>query len=507
MATEAQALEAGIAACRAGDFGKARHLLEAALAVAPQAVAGWAALGQACARQGDHAAASRALQRAIAIDPQSSALRLNWAFVLRVQGDAPAARRELLAILQREPGNALAHYNLGNLLLELREADAAEQHYQAALAHAPGNTEARYNLACLWRDRGDVSAALALLREVLAQAPRHAGAWHNLAGCHRALGDWPAARDGYRQALTIEDSALSRYALATLDLLEARWQSGWAGYEARWQACGIAEPAIALERWQGAAVAPTARLLIIAEQGFGDVLQFVRFVPALRTRFAHVTLVCPTPLWRLLAASLGDTVTVLDAIPAQDGYTHWLPLMSLARALKIDEAALAAYATPYLRSTQPPTRFETGRRRIGLCWTGSTTQADNARRSVPLGLLRQLATVPGVCWHNLQQGKGQEASAAGFELVDDSGSWRDFDDTAAYMAGLDLILTSCTSVAHLAGALGKPVWLMSRFDADWRWLLDRDDSPWYPSLRLFRQPRPGDWPAVVAAVAQAINAP
>ncbi|WP_187359911.1 tetratricopeptide repeat protein [Chitinolyticbacter meiyuanensis] len=496
-------LEAGIAACRSGDYAKARHLLETALQAEPRVVAGWAALGQACVRLGDASAAGQALQRALALDPASSALRLNWAAVLRTQGDNAGAREALQALLHAEPGHALAHYNLGNLLRDEGETDTAEQHFLTAIRLAPALVEAHYNLACLWRDRGDVTAARGGFQRVLALSPRHADACHNLAGCHRALGDWDAARAGYSTALVLSDSALSRYALGTLDLLQGRWADGWDGYEARWAACGIAEPDIALPRWRGEAVAASARLLIVAEQGFGDVLQFARFVPGLRARFAAVTLVCPTPLLRLLATSLGDAVTVLDAIPIASGYSHWIPIMSLAGVLGIDESRLANYAAPYLQSSQPARQFAAGERHVGLCWTGSPSQLDNARRTVPLGLLRQLAPLP-LRWHNLQQGQGEAARAAGFDLVDESADWADFDATAAYVAGLDLVLTSCTSVAHLAGALGKPVWLMSRFDADWRWLLARDDSPWYPTLRLFRQPRPGDWPAVVEAVRMAL---
>ncbi|UXY14607.1 tetratricopeptide repeat protein [Chitiniphilus purpureus] len=498
-------LACGIAATRAGESAAARALLEPALRESPGQAHGWAALGQACARLGDPVAARAALARAVALDPRSPALRLNLANVLRTLGETAAARAELERALQLAPDYAPAHYNLANLLRDNNAPEAAKAHYLAALDAAPDHLESRYNLGCLLRQHGEMTEALATFEAVLARAPGHADAWHNLGGCRRALGDWEGARAAYRQALALSDTPLPRYALGTLDLLHGRWREGWIGYEARWAACGVTPPTVPLPRWHGEAVAATARLLVFSEQGYGDLLQFARFVPQLQARFATVTLACPPAMARLMAASL-DGVTVCDHLPDPATFTHCVPIMSLAATLQVDEAMLRTFPVPYLRTPEggAPAVRGTGLN-IGLCWTGNPGQADNIQRTVPLGLLRNLAHLPGITWHNLQQGKAEQARAAGFTLHDASAHWRDFADTAAYLDGLDLVISACTSIAHLAGALGRPVWLVSRFDADWRWLLAREDSPWYPSLRLFRQPRPGDWPAAVAALEGALR--
>ncbi|TJZ65872.1 tetratricopeptide repeat protein, partial [Chitiniphilus eburneus] len=455
---------------------------------------------------GDHAAACEALAQAVRLDPTAPALRVNHASMLRALGDAAGARAELEAALRLAPGDINARYNLANLLLDSGDEQGAVAAYQAVLTMAPGHAGARYNLGCLARRRGDIEAALAWFEQVVAQAPTHADAWHNLAGCRRALGDWDAARAAYERSVALEDSARSRYALGTLDLLQGRWRPGWDGYEARWEACGRTLPALPLPTWLGEAVPPGARLLVHAEQGYGDLLQFARFLPGLRQRFATVTVACPPALLALLAASL-DGIEVCDSLPDPADFTHAVAIMSLARVLHLDEAALGRYPVPYLRA---PSGAQAGAERgpglnVGLCWTGNPAQSDNLWRSIPLGLLRGLRDIPGISWHNLQQGQAAQARAAGFELRDASGQWRDFGDTAAYLAVLDLVITACTSIAHLAGGLGKPVWLLSRFDADWRWLLDRQDSPWYPSMRIWRQPTPGNWPAAVDKLDRALR--
>ncbi|WP_018748665.1 tetratricopeptide repeat protein [Chitiniphilus shinanonensis] len=498
----------GLAACRAGDFAAARLSLDLALRAQPGAVAGWAALAQACARSGDPAAAHQALRHAIRLDPDSVALRANHASVLRELGDIAAARAELDVALRLAPDDVAARYNLGNLLLDEGDEAGAEAAYRAVLVNAPRHVGSRYNLGCIARRRGEITFAMTCFDEVLALQPDHADAWHNLAGCRRALGDWDGARAGYQRALALGEPVLARYALGTLDLLQGRWADGWEGYEARWAACGLTPPSLPLPAWQGEAVPASARLLVYAEQGYGDLLQFARFLAPLRARFAAVTLACPPAVSRLLAHSL-EGVTVLDHLPPPADFTHAVALMSLARVLRIDEARLRDTAAPYLRAPAHGGAWTDGGRgpglNVGLCWTGNPAQRDNLWRSVPLGLLRSLQQIPGITWHNLQQGKGEQARAAGFALRDASGDWRDFADTAAYLGNLDLVITACTSVAHLAGGLGVPVWLVSRYDADWRWLLAREDSPWYPSMRIWRQPSPGNWQGALDGVADALR--
>lgn len=268
--------------------------------------------------------------------------------------------------------------------------------------------------------------------------------------------------------------------------------------------------AITCPDWEGEPLAGT-RLVIFADDGYGDILQFARYVPMALARGAHVTVLVPSPLLRLLRASLPgaevvdrmlDTAefdfqvlmrllpelfgTTLETIPARTPYLHADPAAAAAWSQRL--AAMPGF-------------------KVGLVWAGARGRPFDARRSLVLAQLSPLTAVDGIQFISLQIGESAEAAQAlreGFPLVDWTGEIRDFADTAALVAGLDLVITVDTAVAHLAGALGRPVWILSRYDGCWRWLLNRTDSPWYPTARLFHQPAMGQWEPVVADVAKAL---
>jgi hypothetical protein len=261
---------------------------------------------------------------------------------------------------------------------------------------------------------------------------------------------------------------------------------------------------------------PGKSLLVCVEQGLGDTLQFVRFLPQAQARSqARILLECQPSLVDLLAGCPGiDTilsVTPGEAVPKVTYDAH-IPLLSLPLILGIDEANLPG-PIPYIpipahrRAAWAERLGSSEGLRVGLVWAGNPGFPDDRNRSCALSQLAPLAQVPGVTFYALQKGEPARQAQnppAEMRLIDFSADLRDFTDTAAAIQNLDLVISTCTSVPHLAGALGAPVWLALQFAADWRWMLDREESPWYPSMRLFRQPRPGDWASVFTRMAEAL---
>ncbi len=469
-------------------------LLRHAVKAAPKDAGVHADLGLTLARQSDWPAAQAALSRSLELAPRHSAARLNLANVLRKMGNDDAARDQLEQLLRRDPHHAPARFNLGNLLKDHQDWSAAEAQYRQALLANPDHQEAAHGLGNMLLQQNRLEEAVATLQKTAKASPRPA-AWHDLGNVYRAAGQWADARAAYCQALNLKpDFALSRYVLGTLDLQEGNWHEGWQGYEMRFEALGRPLPKSRLLRWRGEVVHRSAALLVYPEQGLGDLIQFARFLPQLRERFGRVAMVCPSSLLRLFQASFPD-IAFLARAEDETGFSHFIPMMSLGALLGITEASLDG--RPYLLAGESSALSVNGLK-VGLAWTGSPAQADNRWRSIPFDELAPFWHTPGVAWFSLQY--GVEADAPLRKLPDG-----DFADTAALISQLDLVLTVCTSIAHLAGGLGRPVWLMSRFDADWRWQNERVDSPWYGSLRIYRQSQRAQWGGLIADVQRGLG--
>ncbi len=493
------------------------------------------------------------LRRAAGDDPENGHLRIQLGNLLSHLGDragAVASYREAAAL---RPDDASTQAALGNALMRSREPAQAADCYRAALAIDPEATDARRNLGTALRDCGDLDSAIAAYRQALSGAPNDPAAHYNLAIALSDTGAFARAAMHYRRALTLaspssipdratilnnlgnalkNSGAVPRaiaafrraqalkpgYATATYNealalLLSGDYREGFAKYESRWQRGPLAppQPQTALPRWSGEPLEPDARVLVFPEQGLGDAIMMARYLPLLRERFAAVTCLAAEPLARLFRHSLGETITAdTDRQAAPDtAFTHHIPIMSLPLAfgtdldsipgadgvLKPDSDAAAAWAA----------RTPTGRHmRVGLVWAGRRDNPMDGFRSLPLAAFRPLLAIDGVAWFSLQKDEARaEIEAEGLsgqihDLMDDC---RDLLDTASLIATLDLVIAVDTAAAHLAGSLGTPVWLLNRFQSEWRWLRDRTDSPWYPSIRVVTQPRPGDWTAVLAEVA------
>jgi len=457
-----------------GRWPEAKSRYEKALAAKPDFAAARNHLGIALAELGEHEAAAAEYRRAIALEPHYAEARSNLGLALEALGreeEAIACYRQALAA---KPGFAEAELNLGNAHLALGRPEDALAWYEQAVRHAPSEARMHNNLGRALQALNRHEAALASYVQAVALAPDYAGAQWNLALAHLALGDF------------------------------AR---GWAGYEWRWRNGDLAPRAFSAPLWTGGALAGKT-LLVHAEQGMGDTLQFVRYLPLLARSGARVLLEAQRPLLPLLASLEGAAALVAAGDPLPD-FDLQVPLLSLPGAFATTLDTIPR-AVPYL--SPPPERVAAWREalaalpppRIGLAWAGSPTNRNDRQRSLALARLAPLFDLPGASLVSLQKDlrEGDAALLERHPRVSRIGErLGDFADTAAVMSLLDLVVSVDTAAAHLAGALARPLFLMLPFSAEWRWLRGREDSPWYPTARLFRQPRPGDWDAVTARVA------
>jgi tetratricopeptide (TPR) repeat protein len=490
----------GTVCLAAGDFSGAESSFRAALEREPENAGAWANLGLALLNAGRPAEAEGALRAAIALAPRAADTHGNLGACLhRLERFAEAAEA-LRAALAIDANLAPARACLGLVLQALGAPTEAEACLRATLAGQPESAAAHTNLGNLLRAGGRLEEAEEKLRRAAALRPDDPDTWHNLAAVLATLGRLAAAEAERccRRALALDPAhADAHYTLGTVQLLGGRMPEGFFGLEWRWRRRGFAAPrSLAAPRWDGTPLAGRT-LLLHGEQGFGDSIQMLRFVLALAEQ-GTVVLEVPATL-RRLAEGLGARVIVAgDPLPPVDVEC---PLPSLPHALALTFARVPK-EVPYLHPDPALAVAWAARlaalpgRRVGLVWAGNSAHAADARRSIPPALLTPLGEVAGISFVSLQPGA---APPPGVAMQDWTGELRSFADTAALVAGLDLVIAVDTAVAHLAGALGRPVWLLNRFDTDWRWLREGDTCPWYPTLRQIRQPAPGDWRAVIAA--------
>ncbi|MDP1644128.1 MAG: DUF5672 family protein [Thiobacillus sp.] len=432
-------------------------------------------------------------------------------------GRLAAARKGYDAVLALGDDAVAEHY-LGVLDMQEGRPREGEGRIRAALAKRDDVPDFFNNLGLCLRAQGRLEEAVAEYRKALDRHPAYAPAWSNLGLDLHKLGHLDEARDAFNRALALDANLTqARFSRALVLLTRGDYAHGWAEYESRMRcpeyAAGYRLPAMAgsPRLWQGEALAGKS-LLLIAEQGIGDTLQFIRYVKPLADQGARIGLhVRQAHVAGLLrnVHGLSAVYTGEAVIPAYDYICH---LLSLPRLCGTHSLADVPADVPYLSAPSDRRAYWRqrldaipARLRVGLAWAGSPTNVDDRNRSCSLQALAGLFDLPDVAWINLQLGAGrEELRAVQTPILDWGDEQTDYAETAALMAELDLIITVDTSIAHAAGALGCPVWIMLQYIADFRWLLNRADSPWYPTARLFRQPHPGDWAAVVAALRGAL---
>lgn len=453
-------------------------------------------------------------QRAVATSPDAAAAHYAVGRVWESAGryaDAEASYRNAVRL---DPGHAKAHNNLGACLHMQGRIDEAIPCYRKALEIDPAQPQANQNYAAFVRDPGAQQAAIAGYRRQIERNPDDAAALANLANLCVEMGRHDEALAYLEQATALEPQyAEAHFSKAYLLLLRGDYARGWQEYAWRWRVDAFNASARRFPQpvWDGRALAD-GTVLIHGESGFGDMLQFVRYAPLVAARCGTVLLECQPQLRPLLEGFEGVHRVVArgEALPP---FTAHLPLIMLPG---IFGATLedVAWRGPYVRAdTQRVAAWRAlvgpgAGLKVGLVWAGNPANWGDRKRSLSLDMLAPMARVPDATFYSLQIGPAAAEAAsppAGLRLVDHTAKIRDFSDTAALASLLDVVLTIDTAVCHLGGAMGVPTWVLLAFAADWRFHLERSDNPWYPTMRLFRQPRDGDWAGAVDKAVEALT--
>ncbi len=435
---------------------------------------------------------------------------------LMAAGDAARAEACFRAALQMAPDMAEVHANLAFLLDERGAAVEAEACYERAIALNPAISQVHLNFGTLLASQKRFDEAEAAYTRAILLAPESPAGWSNLGGFYAGMKRDAQAEVCCRQAMALDASyGKARFNLAYVLLRQGRFEEGWPCLESRdWY--GALQAHLDCPRWRGESLQAKS-LLIGFEAGHGDMIQFARYAAVLKRQgAAHITLLCHPALKTLFVTLDGvDQVIAFDEVVPQTGWDCWTPLLSIPLYCLTRLDTIPA-SIPYVQAAAG--RIEHWRARlpapglrVGLVWKGNPRFENDADRSLPgLEVLAPLGRVAGVHFISLQKGAGEDQamhSPAGLPLLHLGSQIEDFSDSAAIVASLDLVICVDTAIAHLAGALGKPCWvLLPAYKTDWRWLAGRNDSPWYPGvMRLFRQSAAGNWTGVVAEVQAALE--
>lgn len=537
-------------------FTQSRAEVEHALGLNPKFFPAWIELARLERATGRLDAAAQAYRQAHELLPQAVDGLQEWHAVLYDTRRYAEALPVIARLAEQQPNDVAVQLHLASTLQQLDRHTEAAAIYEPLLGHAPqfplllnnyaaalmntgregealpifrqevaarpDNALARVNLASLLKNRFDIDGAQEQLRTACAQLPNYAIARNNLGLLLKEYQQWDEAEACFRQALALDaDYAGARWNLAMQRLLRGDFAEGWPLHETRWN--GAPElrnrrQALSRPRWQGEPLQGKT-LLVWTEQGAGDILQFVRYLPRLAKRVheqgGRLLLSAFKPLKPLLDCSFKgvlDAPVIDDATPPPDFDCH-CPLLSLPLHLGLGADDMAVPA-PYLKPT--PSRVTHWKKqlakdqqlRVGLAWSGSLTHQRNPLRAVGIEAYTRFADVPGASFYNLQFNAAADvakAREAGLQLIDLTPEMTDFNDSAAFISQLDLVISVCTSTAHLAGALGKPCWVPLDVNPHWVWMLEREDSPWYPHTRLFRQSAYHQWEPVLQRLHEALR--
>jgi tetratricopeptide (TPR) repeat protein len=548
----------GILHYQRGRHEDAVTLMSRALKLDRHDAACWSNRGLVAAALGHLDEAMICYDQALQLQPDFADARNNFGVALQTQGALNEALEQYRLALASNPAMIDVHLNIGAVLSKLGRFDEALASYHEALTLNPAMAEAHFNAGNAYHAQGQHSAAIASFERTLALRPNYVEAHVNLGSLIGRLGDYAGAEAHYRRAVALkpnpthlvclggalaaqggpdeanqqsEEESLYRRALALdpdyadahqnlawLLLKRGDYRQGWAEFALRWRKHdydALAVPEVA--EWRGEPL-DGRRLLVVGEQGFGDHFQFLRFARVLQQRGATVDLCVREPLLPLLERIPGVN-RAFSGKPdgTRNGeYDFWVPMMSVPCCLGTELSTIPA-ELPYLFADEAKVKAWRKRmgpvnklkRKVGLVWAGSPTFGNDRYRSMMLADLSELSKLKNIAWYALQKGAAHAQLAdapSAFRAHDFTAFLICFDETAALIMHLDLVIAVDTGVAHLAAALGKPVWLLLPANADWRWLQARSDTPWYPGMRLFRQKRAGDWGTVVAEVAEALQA-
>lgn len=509
----------GVIAYQQGRHAEAVELISRAIGIDQRQPAAHSNLGNALEALGELERAAAAYGEALALHPDFADALFNFASLHARRGQRAEAIACYRRALELQPGNAAALTNLGNLLRDAGRRHEAADCYRRAIALAPQLAEAHSNLGNVLADDGALDEAIAAYRRAVALRPSFAEGHSNLANALMQRGAVAEADASLREALRLDPrSSHARLNHAHLKLLQGDYEAGWRDYEARFEEKALSSVYAALHkraallkdvpRWNGEPPAGR-RLLVWTDQGLGDSLMMLRYLP--RLEFGQVLVYCEPELARIVEHLPGMSAVIRSTDPLPFGrFDCHVPIMSLPLAFGTRLTTIPA-EVPYLAVPERLKKEwreklqQLARPRIGLLWAGGALYPRNRLRSIRLAQLEPVMRSRKASYVSLQKGdEARQARETGWPIADFMPECRDLMDTAAIVSQLDLVVGVDSAVTHLTGALGVPMLMMNRFESEWRWLLGRADSPWYPSLRVFRQPRPGDWESVVRDVARAL---
>lgn len=500
------------------------HLLKRALGLDGQAD-GWIreAYAHHCAGELDRA--EQIYRRVLAREPRHADAQYLLGEIASRRGEHGRAAAFIAGAISANGAEPQFHYALGCALQAGGNWEQAALSYRRALELDASHPGAHLNLGCILQEQAELRAAI-LAHEVVARdlaeasahfqaATRHASdnadAWMNLAYAMERQRDLDSALQFYDRALALNaNMAQARFNRSMVLLAKGRTSEGWEDYEWRWEASGYPRPKFLQREWDGAPLAG-GKLLVYTEQGYGDAIQFARYAARAAARGMEVTLRCAPELVRLMANVPGVSRTIPSGGPLPEFDVH-CPLLSLPRVLGESSGGGVPAPSPYVRLAQA--EIDLWRRelaggnelKIGLAWASQPQNRIAPLKSASLASFAALGQLSGTRFYSLQKGDAAMQAVCAepaLAICDLSERLRDFADTAALIANLDLVITVDTAVAHLAGALGKPVWTLLPYVRDWRWCPEGSETTaWYPSMRLYGQERRGDWSAVIARVAR-----
>jgi tetratricopeptide (TPR) repeat protein len=466
-------------------------------------------LANSLRRAGRHDEAVAAYRQAIAQNPADPDLHILLANCLMEKSAFPQAIVAYRQAIALKPDYAQAHSNLANALTMAGQFNEAIAACKQAIAIKPDSAEALINLGNALRAADRPAEAVVEYRKAISLNPNIPQAHANLGSALKDLNRLDEAIAAYRQALQLNpNDPATHWNFARLLLMAGHFDEGWQEFEWRHR---LGAPQLTRDfpqpLWNGQDI-PNQTLLVHTESGFGDAIHFIRLLPQVAPRAGKLVLECQPELKRLFAPIPGAHQLIArgDALPPFD---YRISLPSLARVLKIRLENIPN-SIPYLKPPHEQVEYWKGRvprddrKNIGLCWSGS--RDDLAQRSRELSLFTPLSQILHVRWFSLQKGpESKQTPPQGMNLIDHTEKLTDFADTAALIDNLDLVISVDTSIAHLAGAIGKPVWVLIPRHSDFRWLTNRTDSPWYPTMKLFRQPAAGKWNQVISQIAGALS--
>ena len=496
----------GLIELERGRFSAARSRLAQALSIAPDRAEFHNDMGLVLMAMERYDEALASFQAALDIEPRMVGAHYNRGLAQKAMSDHHSAAKSFITTLQCDPGHPKAHFSIGELLLSRREFVGAEKHFQAAIKSNPNYVAAFNHLAICLSEQERVEESRRLLHQAMDIDPLCASTHCNLGNLARQSYNFQEAIRCYREALRLQpDFIEAHFNLGVILLLLGDFESGWQEYEWRLR---LFPPDSGypnrhgLPLWEGQSIKGKT-ILVYDEQGFGDVFMFTRYLPMLKAHGARVVFETRPPLFDLYKKMPYIDQMALRhwELPLMRKCDYCIPLLSLPGRFGTNRKGIG-FDAPYLFADAQRTEHWACKMygegfKIGLVWHGSDIDRS---RHCDLDRLSVLSDLPGIQWYGLQQELPSLSKAQDYWLIHLGCEFNDFADTAAAIANLDLVITIDTAVAHLAGAMGKQVWVLLPFVPDWRWFLDDKTTPWYAGMRLYRQPASGDWDTPITAI-------